>query len=146
MTLDPDLGSRSSALTLFDHLMRLNGLYFGTKYEVCRWNSIRDMTHFLDFGQLLDIWPWPVTLTFDQGRWHLGHWMRLIGLYLGTKYDVCGSNRYWDMNPCLPDIQFDLEIWPLTLSQGQRKLHQLNSLFYHHTIWSGSVKWFRNYL
>ena len=62
----------------------------------------------------LDLWPWQ-----RKGHRHLGNWMHLNGLYLGTKYEVCGSNRFWEMNPCLPNFLFDLEIWPLTLSQDQ---------------------------
>ena len=38
--------------------------YLGTKYEVCRWNSLRDMPHSLFFytfwGKFdFDHWPWP---------------------------------------------------------------------------------------
>ena len=44
--------------------MRLIGLYLGTKYEVCKWNSLRDMTSSLVFYTFLDkfdldLWPWP---------------------------------------------------------------------------------------
>ena len=39
-----------------------------------------------------------MTLTFGQGHRHLDHKMRLIGLYLGTKYEVCRSNRFRDMD------------------------------------------------
>ena len=53
-------------------------------------------THF--FGKFdLDLWPWPLTLTLGQDHRHLGHWMRLIGLYLGTKNDVCRCNSIPDM-------------------------------------------------
>ena len=38
-----------------------------------------NLTH---FGKIL-------TLTFGQRYRHLGHWMRIYGLYLGTKYEVC---------------------------------------------------------
>ena len=37
------------------------------------------LTHFRDF----------FTLTLGQGLRHLGHWMHIYGLYLGTKYEVC---------------------------------------------------------
>ena len=45
------------------HWMRLIGLYLGTKYEVCRWNSLQDMTSSLVFYPFLgkfdlDLWPW----------------------------------------------------------------------------------------
>ena len=74
------------------------------------------MAHFVDFGHFLDIWPWPVTLTFGQGHRHLGHWMRLIGLYLGTKYEVCRWNSLQDMTSSLVFYafwgKFDLDLWP----------------------------------
>ena len=47
------------------------------------------------------VWPWSVTLTFGQGHQHLGHWMRLNGLYLRTKYEVCRWNSMQDMVSCL---------------------------------------------
>ena len=46
---------------------------------------IWDMVYFL-FSSIL--WPWSVTL--DQGQCHLGHEICVIGLYIGTKYLVCG--------------------------------------------------------
>ena len=158
LIFDLDLQSRSSALRSLNAPF---GLYLGTKYEVCRWNILRDMTNSLVFYPFdLDQWPsdhqhldhwmrlismyqiwsmycrwknipdmasfflnWLLTLTFDQGHHHLGHWLRLTWLYLGTKYEVCGSNRFWDMNLGGVDFLFDLEIWPLTLSQGHRKIY-----------------------
>ena len=120
--------------------MCLIGLYLDTKYEVCRWNNLLDMTISLVFLPIFwKIWPWPwvkvfgtwvikcallgctllpsmksvgeiaseiwpvlwyfthfgenltLTLIKGQGHRHLGHWMRLIGLYLGTKYEVCSE-------------------------------------------------------
>ena len=50
--------------------------------------------------------------TESQGHCHLGYSIHLIGLYLGTKNEVCGSNRLWDMSKCQNKIHFDLEIWP----------------------------------
>ena len=35
--------------------------------------------------------------------------MRLIGLYLDAKYEVCRSNRLWDMNTGSPNYLFDLD-------------------------------------
>ena len=49
--------------------------------EVCGWNSIKDVASCFVFNQFwenyqLDLWPWPLTLTFDLDlRSHLGHWM-----------------------------------------------------------------------
>ena len=93
----------------------LNGLYLGTKYEVCRrntkiasekWSVLSILTHF---------WT-TLTLTFDQGHRHLSHWMRLIRLYLGTKYEVCKWNSLWDITSSLvfyPFLgNFDLDLWP----------------------------------
>ena len=68
--------------------------------------------HFTHFGG--KIWPWPLTLTFGQGHQHLGHWVRLIGLYLGKKYEVCRWNSLRDMTsslvfyPFLGKFDFDL--------------------------------------
>ena len=81
--------------------MCLIGLYLGTKYEVCRWNSLRDMTSSLIFTPFGNILPWPLTLTKNQGHQRLGHWMRLIGLYLGTKYEVCRWNSLQVMTSSL---------------------------------------------
>ena len=165
----------------------------GTKYKVCRWNSIQDIAHFLDFGQFFFfyIWPWPVTLTLGQGHRHLGHWMCLIGLYLGTKYEVCRWNSIRDMAHFVDFGQFlDIWPWPVTLTFGTWVVswYQVLSLWdktvlrYEpmfswlpvwpwnltfdlesrssknislnvnpvvlpsYQVWSRSVKWFRNYL
>ena len=103
------------------HWMCLNGFYLiGAKYIVSRSYSIRDMASCLAFLPILGkIWPWPLTLTMGQGHRHLGHWMRLIGLYLGTKYQVCRRNSLRDMTSSLFFYQFfrkfdlDLRPWPL---------------------------------
>ena len=86
------------------HWMRLNRLYLGTKYEVCRWNSIGDIASSLVF---YPFWG-NLTLTFDldQGHRQLSHWMRLIGLYLGTKYEVCRWNSLRDMTSSLVFYHF----------------------------------------
>ena len=62
------------------------------------------------------------TLTFDLDLGSrssaLGHWMCLIWLYLGTKYEVCTSrwNSLRDMTSSLvfyPLLgKFDLDLWP----------------------------------
>ena len=74
------------------HWMRLIRLYLGTKYEVCRWNSIQDMAS-LVFNYLTHF---EEILTFSQGHHHLSYWMCLITIrmYLGTKYEVCIWNIY----------------------------------------------------
>ena len=99
-----------------DHWMRLIRLYLGTKYEVCKWNGLQDMTSSLFFYAFLgrfdlDLWPF-----FGQGHRHLGHWMCLIRLYLGTKYEVCRWNSLRDMTSSLFFYQFlgkfDLDLWP----------------------------------
>ena len=100
------------------HWMHLIVLYLGTKYEVCKWNSLKDMTSSLFFLPIFGkILPWPLTLTFSQGHRHLSHWMRLIGLYLDTKYEVCRWNSLWDMTSSLffyPFLRkFDLDLWHL---------------------------------
>ena len=51
--------------------------------EVCVWNSIQDMASCLIFN------PFCVNFDLVLAYRHLGHWMRLIGLYLGSKYKVC---------------------------------------------------------
>ena len=81
----------------------------------CGWNNIQAMAIclvFTHFGEIL-------TLTFGHGHKHLGHWMRLIGLYLGTKYEVCKWNSIRDMASCLVfypiwgKFNLDLSPWPL---------------------------------
>ena len=69
---------------------------------------------------------WPVflrilknlTLIFGQGHRHLGHWMPIYGLYLGTKYEVCRWNNIWDMASCLVVypflVKFDLDLWSIS--------------------------------
>ena len=76
------------------HWMRLIRLYLGTKYEVCRWNSIQDMAS-LVFNYLTST-HFEEILTFSQGHHHLSYWMCLITIrmYLGTKYEVCIWNIY----------------------------------------------------
>ena len=92
--------------------MPIYGLYLGTKYEVCRWNIIRDMTSCLVFYPFLgkfdlDLWPWKFDLDGKSegqgeiGHRDLGHWMCLNGLYLGTTYQVCRWNILRDMTSSL---------------------------------------------
>ena len=94
--------------------MRIYGLYIGTKYEDCRWNNIWDMANclvFYHFWQNLAL-----TFTFGQGHRHLGHWMRLIRLYIGTKYEVCRWNSFRAITSSLVFYlflgKFDLNLWP----------------------------------
>ena len=74
--------------------------------------------------------------------------MRLIGLYFGTKYEVCGSNMFWDMNLGAPDFllpwnsNFDLE----SRSSKNISLNVNQVVLPSYQVWSGSVKWFRIYL
>ena len=60
------------------------------------------------------IWPWPSPE--GQGHRHLGHWMRLIRLYLATKYEMCRWNSLRDMTSSLVFHafwgKFDLDLWP----------------------------------
>ena len=82
-------------------------------------------TIFLPVGEIApEIWPvlwffnhfWKnLTFTLTFGR--LGHWMRLIGLYLGTNYEVCRWNSLQDMTSSLVFYPFfgkiiDLDLWP----------------------------------
>ena len=46
------------------------------------------------------VWAWSVTLT--EGQCSLGHWICLIGLHLGIKYEVCGWNSICDVANCFP--------------------------------------------
>ena len=71
------------------------------------------MVHLLDFGQFLDIWPSPVSLSEGQEHSHLSQQIRLVGLYLSTKYEGCRSNS---------KIHFDLEHLTLTLCQGHGQI------------------------
>ena len=63
LTLTQGLGHRH-----LGHWMCLIWLYLVTKYEVCRWNSIRDMAHLCRFWTFdLDLWPWPLVRVI--GTW-----------------------------------------------------------------------------
>ena len=90
----------------------------------------------LSTGALLDNFFWAhfgKTEQIAQCSGKIAHW----------------SSRFWDINLGLVDFLFDLEIWPLTLSQGDRKNISLNVnqvVLPAYQVWSGSVKWFRNYL
>ena len=50
-----------------DHWMRFIGLYLGTKYKVCRWNSIQDITSSLGVFFFTHFWE-NLTLIFDLDR------------------------------------------------------------------------------
>ena len=103
-------------LTLtFGHWMHRIKLYLGTKYEVCRWNNLQDMTSSLVYTHFRENLPF----TLGQGHRHLGHLMCLIGFYLGTKYEVCRWNSIRDMAsflfnflPILEKFDLDLCPWP----------------------------------
>ena len=74
------------------------------------------------YGQLLNflpilekIWPWPVTLIFNQSHRHLNHWMRHTSLYFGAKYKLCMRNSIRDIaNWFVFDYfwTFNLDPWP----------------------------------
>ena len=73
-------------------------------------------------------------LTFGQGHRHLGHWMPLIGLYLGTKYEVCRWNSVQDMTSSLFFFytfigKFDLDLWPWPRSRSSA-LRSLNAPYW----------------
>ena len=98
-------------LTL-SHWMCLIGLYLGTKYEVCRWNSLRDMTSSLVFYSFwgkfdLDLWPWPKVKVIGT---------RVIEcdlLYLGTKSIGEIASEIRPVLCFLPILEkFDLDLWP----------------------------------
>ena len=74
----------------------------GTKYEVCRWNIIRDMVSHIFIQFWGEIWPWPVSLPRGQAYHHLGCWLRVTGLYSNNKYKVFGWN-------CIRDIAHFLD-------------------------------------
>ena len=89
------------------------------------------------------IWPCPLTLTLGQGHQHLGHWMRFIGLYLGTKYEVCRWNSVQDMTSSLFFFTHFLENLTLTfdLDLGSRSsaLRSLNAPYWvvpWYQVWS----------
>ena len=56
-----------------------------------------------------DLWPWVVTLTVSQDQKGLCHYMVLIALYPGTRYDVCEFIS-------LRDMTISSFLWPLTFS------------------------------
>ena len=76
---------------------------------------------FLFFTHFGEIWPWPVPLALGQGHRHLGCWMRLIGLYLGTKHEVCRWNSIWSMAHFIDVGQF-FDIWPWPLVRPKVKV------------------------
>ena len=43
----------SQTVNLATTILYIGQLYLGTEYEVCGYNSIRDMVNCLDFGQIL---------------------------------------------------------------------------------------------
>ena len=52
------------------------------------------------------------SVTFRQGQESWCHYMPLIVLYLGTRYDVYWSNDLQDITICLLYLTFDLHQWP----------------------------------
>ena len=56
-------------------------------------NRYDEVCGYIRYGQFIiqpilgKFWPWPLTLTFNQRHRHLGLWMHIYGLYLGTKYE-----------------------------------------------------------
>ena len=68
---------------------------------------------FYTFFGKFDLTKVRVILDQGQGHRHLGHWMRLIGLYLGTKYEVCR----WNSPEIWPVLWFFIHFWKnLTLT------------------------------
>ena len=92
--------------------------------SVCEQNPYRTATLILTRSSLnsclllslkpyLNWWPW----VKGQGHRHLGHWMRFIELYLGTKYEVIGWNSIRDMVHWLVFRHYwKIWPWPLTLT------------------------------
>ena len=59
-----------------------------------------------------DILLWRVTLILSQGQDSLCHYISLIELFLGTRYEVCESNSLRDINISSFFVTFDLHLWP----------------------------------
>ena len=60
--------------------------------------------------------------------------MRIIGLYLCAKVIVYGSKTLSDINQCLGNMYFVLEIKPLNWGQGHCQICQCQSGNYHTKI------------
>ena len=58
-----------------------------------------------------NFWPWSLTLTKSHGHRHLGHWMRLIRLYISTMYEVCADEIASEIWPVLQFFTHFEEIW-----------------------------------
>ena len=79
------------------------GLYLGTKLEICGSNSIQDIAIYMFCTHFWKCSLGNLTLTCDpdnRSRSH-GYQTCLIGLYLVTKYEVCGWNSIWDIVICM---------------------------------------------
>ena len=73
-----------------------------------------------------DLWPSPVTFGICQGPFYLNHYIYLMLLYIGIKYEVCWLNRIWNMDYCLQKTL--IIFFNLMTSQGrhhQFKLYEI---------------------
>ena len=120
LTLTFHLDLPSLPLTLGSG-MRLNGLYVGTKYEVCRWNRIRDIANCLVICSLLinltDLWPRPSAKVIST--WVIEY--TLLGCTLVTSMKSVG----WNSIQLLSNLSILGKFlpWPLTLTEGQGHRH-----------------------
>ena len=70
LILSCDLDLKSGQKGLF-HYMLLIVMYLGTRYDVYRFNFLRQITIILFI--VLDLWPSPVTFSFCQDHLHFSH-------------------------------------------------------------------------
>ena len=133
----------------FGHWMCLNGLYLGTKYEVCRWNSLQDMKSSL----FLPIFLETLTLTFCL--------LTLVKV-IGTWVIKCASFGcilvpsmksvdqivivIWTKVHQISCLTLKFEIWPW-VKVTEENINKIPlSCFTINQIWIGLFKRFRNYL
>ena len=104
------------------HWMRLNRLYLGTKYEVCRWNSIGDIASSLVF---YPFWG-NLTLTFDL------HWRSRSSLLTSLNAHNCVVLWY--------------QVWSLWMKYQSRyrPLFSFLSTFGHLTLTCDLDPWSRS--
>ena len=93
-------------------------LYLGTKYEVCRWNSLQDMTSSLVFYHFRQ----NLTLTFGQGHWHIE--CALLGTLVPSMKSVGEiASKIWSVLWVFLPILGKIWPWPLTMTKGQSHRH-----------------------